>query len=95
MGSETCERISSPANTREKPQQIFKVPLHTIDTKNLFIYVSGKLKIPKTDYEDINSEEVKMFEPVLRGESFDAVLVQGESSGSGGIIVVENNWEDF
>ena len=92
IGGKECEITTSLAGTRLQPQSIFEVPEHTIGTKNLLIYVDGKLLMPYRDYTDVNSHQVELTTSIDIDSDFYAILI---ITGNDGTAIGGVEWEDF
>ncbi|MCG8540829.1 MAG: hypothetical protein MJA82_12955 [Clostridia bacterium] len=90
LGGKESEIVSSLRGSRVVWQQIFTVPKHTVGTKNLLIFLDGKIMIQGRDYEDINSYEVQLTYPIDPGKDFHAILVKTGKDGNGAL-----EWESF
>lgn len=92
VGGKESEIVSSLKGERTDWQQIFRVPEHTVGTKNLLIFVEGKILIPDRDYKDINSYEIELTYALEPNKDFHAILIKTGEDGDGGGAL---EWEDF
>ena len=86
-------------NTRTNAQKNFSVPMHSVGTPNLMIFLDGKLCVPNRDYTDINSTTVRFSRDIQIREDFHAVLIRTSKDivyvGDGDTQPSAINWEYF
>ena len=90
LGGKESEMVSSLSGDRSTTRQKFRVPKHTQSTKNLLIFLDGKIQIPNRDYNDVSSEEVEFTFPVTTDRDFHALLINTGKDGNGAL-----EWQSF
>lgn len=89
------ETVESLPNTRPAPTSTFDVPLHTIDTTNLLVFVNGMLQTKDYDYQDISSSQIRFNRSINEVELFKAVLIKTDNSNGSGNVGTSSQWEEF
>ena len=82
LAGKECETTSSLSNTRVKKEKRFKVPLHTIDTNNLMIFLDGKLQVKDRDYTDATSTEIEFTNEINVAVDFQSILIATHEDNS-------------
>lgn len=90
LGGKESEIVSSLEGERVITQQTFLVPKHQVGTKNLIIFVNGKIMIPNRDYKDINSNEIDLTYAIDPNIDFYAILIKTGKDGNGTL-----EWENY
>lgn len=85
------EKTVSLGVDRTVPQQVFNVPEHSVGTVNLLVFLDKQLQIPDVDYEDINSYEIRFFQPIDTGLDVYCVLMATQDEKE----EEEIKWEEF
>ena len=92
IGGRECEIITSPSGSRLDDEDIFTVPIHTVGTNNLLIFVDGKVLIPNIHYKDINSYQIQLTKPIGTNVDFHSILINLDQDSDSKDDLV---WQDF
>lgn len=75
LSGKECQTTSSLSGERSTVETKFDVPTHTVRSKNLLIFLDGRLQVIDRDYEDINSFEVRFTKDIPTTVDFQSILI--------------------